>query len=527
MKKLILTIITLFIYSSCTKEEFRAPVNSSKVSTSAKESYSSQSCADFTYVRPPVDLLFLWDNSTSSIYINNEAKIALNKVISYVSDRFDYNVMMAPLIGTGNNNSAFFSRSGITPGSGITKIDKSQAASYLDLFPKAQGSYENGVTRTVDLLHANQSNGVFRQNAYTLIVIMSNDDDNSWVDPNATYEFDPYRRDQYLKGKSHDLLCLRGNYNSSTGLHSSMFSRYGSNCSGAPSLNSLMMRFISISALFPQNLCSVSSNLTQNYVYQKTSEYIYSTPYTNNYTFPPAVVVNPEETADHFNICRGNFTHIFDGVNNAITDAVIAHEYKYWPLAPSGQEIDPSSLSVTMSNGSTFSAIPNTVQIVRDPTGKNDRDINGNPVTGYRIVDAAGTYDTRYLPTPGEAYSGQVIELFGQAKVTYPSCLLINFTEPDSYYAYVHLADRPLESSIELKINGNIISQGGLNGWELIKDGSSPRWMSNFNIKVISPTNLNQKLPGEYKTGYFLRLSGSAIYSNNANIEVNYQPSVL
>jgi hypothetical protein len=526
MKKLTILILSMLLYS-CAKDEFRSPINSNPYQTSAKESFSSQSCADFTYVRPPVDLLFVWDNSTSSLFFDTKVKQALNNIINNISDRFDYNVMMAPLLGNGNTGSYFFSRSGLNPGSGITTIDKSQAANYLDQFPKVQGSYENGVSRVVDLLHNNQTNGVFRQGAYTLVVMMSNDDDNSWVDPNATYEFDPYRRDQYLNGKSHDLLCLRGNYDSAnSGLYSSLFSRYGSNCAGAPAINSMMMRFISISALFSPNSCTASSQVTTNYIYRKTSEKIYSTGYTNSYSNPQTIVMHQEEGPDAFNICYGNYLNVFDGVNNAITDAIIAHEYRFWPLAPAGQEIDPASLNVTMSNGSTFQAIPNDVQIVRDLTGKNDRDNNGNPVHGYRIVNGVGTFNTRFLPTQGEPYTGQVIELFGNAKVTYPACLLINFTEPDAYYGYVHLADRPLESSIELRINGNVITQGGPNGWELLKDGTAPRWLSNFNIKIVSPSDFTPKTPGDLKTGYFLKLSGSAIYSNNAKVEVNYQPTL-
>lgn len=510
---------------SCAKQEFIPPNNFDTTQTAEKKTGSSQSCAQFTYVRPPVDLLFLWDNSTSSIYLNDQTKQALNSVVSQISERFDYQVMMAPLMGNGNNEAVFFSRSGHNPGSGITTISQASAGAYIDQFSKVNGSAENGVQRSVDLIRNNQSNGVFRKNAYTLVITMSNDDDNSWVDPNSNYEFDPYRRDLYTKAKAHDLLCMRGNYTPSS-LYNSTFSTFNSSCSNAPKLDAIMMRYVSISALFSQNSCSVSSQLTQNYVYKRISEYIYGTSYSNGFTFPPAVVVNSEEHSDHFNICRGNFANIFDGVNNAITDAVIAHVYKYWPVtSDSSTELDESSLTVTMSNGSTFDQIPNSVSIIRDDFGKNDRDNYGNPVNGYRLVSNPTTVNTRFLPTPGEAFTGRVIELFGTAKVTYPACILTTYSEPDSYFGYVHMADRPNEATISLKINDNVIPKGGTNGWELVKSGSSPQWYSNFNIRIQSPGDYTPKTPGTFKTGYFVKVNGSAVYSNNAKVEISYSPS--
>jgi len=511
---------------SCAKEEFIPPTSTDSIQTSEKKSGTAQSCAQFTYVRPPVDLLFLWDNSTSSIYLNDQTKASLNNVINYISERFDYNVLMAPLMGSGNSQAAFFSRSGHVPGSGISTIPKSSAASYLDQFSKVQGSAENGAQRAVDLIRTNQANGVFRQNAYTLVITMSNDDDNSWVDPSSSFEFNPHRRDRYVKAKAHDLLCMRGNYSTSSGFYDSEFSTFNSSCSNAPKLNATMMRYISISALNSQNSCAVSSQLTENYVYKRVSEYIYGTSYTNGFSFPPAVVVNPEEHSDHFNICRGNFAHLFDGVNNAITDAVIAHVYKYWPItSDSSMEIDPSSLEVVMSNGSVFSQIPDSVSIIRDSFGKNDRDSVGNPVTGYRLVNNPVTVNTRFLPTVGEAFTGKVIELFGEAKVTYPACLLVNYSEPSAYYGYVHLADKPNESTIVLKINGIDIPQGGANGWELVKSGGQPEWKSNFNIRIQGPGNYSPRTPATLKTGYFLKVNGTAVYSNNANVQVTYRDS--
>ncbi|EQC48198.1 hypothetical protein M899_2797 [Bacteriovorax sp. BSW11_IV] len=515
MKIKLLKIIALLLLFSCGKEQFSVNRNVDQGSTPEKNNIGTYACANYTLVRPQVDLLFLWDNSSSQTYTRAEVKQALNKVIDYVSSRFDYHIMMAPLIGTGNTSSYFFSYNYFNPGSGIQVINKESASSYLGSFQTGGATKEAGVTRAVDLLATNQSNQVFRKNAYTIVVLMSNDDDNSYVsgDFGGTQN-----QDAYVRGKTHDLLCLRGAY---SGSYHNDKSKYYANCSNATSLNSSMMRFISISALGTSSSCSATVGMFRSgTTYRAVSQNIYGATYDGNLANVPSDQSSRTmyygEGNDAYDICRGEYAHIFDGVNNAITDTVLKHKYKYWPIAKTNENVDESEIIVKTNSGQEFLPI----------TGATT--VNGQEVTGYKFLGNVNlTRDTRYFPTSGEPYTGKMIELFGAAKdVVWPDCFKVTAKTPTLYYGYVALTQgKPAESTINLKINGQTISQSTVNGWQLIKSGSQPQFISNQNILVTSPTNSTPVVPGEYQSGYFLKLYGSAIMSSGSTYTIDYEPA--
>lgn len=517
MKKIII-LLTLLITYSCSKEEFLPPINSSSSSASSTSSSSTSSCAKFTYVRPPVDLLFIWDNSTSSIYLNSATKTALTNLINSISERYDYNVMLAPLIGSGNNEAYFFSRAGTTPGNGITTIQKSQAASILDSFTRASGSFESGTQRAVDLIKNNISNGAFRSNAYTLVITMSNEDDDGYQESGCSYCFNPDRQQKFIKAKAHDLLCMRGNYSPSSYYQSGM-STFNSSCSDAPKLNSLMMRYLTVTANQEAANCSVSKKLTKAVVYPGVSKNIYNEPYTNGFDF-----LRPGYLADQFDICTGDYVNIFSGVNDAISDAILAHQYRYWPLSDSNTEVDIESISVTKSNGNVYYPIDDSVTITRDLDGTDDKDSSGNKISGFRYV-GNGTFNTRFLPTAGESYTGQAIELFGDAKVQYPECLLISSSTVTQYFGYAAISDKPNESTIKVTKNGVNIPQSSSNGWELVKSNGVAVKYTNYNIRITSATDTTPMTPAVYKTGYLIKLNGTSIYKSGDTIKVNYSSS--
>ena len=72
-------LILLILMVSCGKELFRAYKNSSNTTSTSLNNYSSSLCTNHTLIRPPVDLLFIWDNSTSTTFLNDGTKTALNK----------------------------------------------------------------------------------------------------------------------------------------------------------------------------------------------------------------------------------------------------------------------------------------------------------------------------------------------------------------------------------------------------------------------------------------------------------------
>ena len=477
LNKWSLFLLTLLI-ASCGVEQFGVGKQSADVTTSPITNGSNFSCADHTFIRPPVDLLFIWDNSTSTRFLSDSTKQALSNTINYISDRFDYQVLMAPLIGSGNSNTYFFSKSGLMP-SGTNVISKDSAAQVISSFPSVSGNAESGAKRARDLLRGNISNGVFRQNAYTVVILMSNEDDNSFVTGN--YGATNSQKTSYANALSHDLLCIKGNYQGSS-LRTSA-SMYDSNCSGAPSLNSSMMRFLTIA---PSYGCQ--SYFEANKVYKTISQNI-------------AAEQGYIQT-DYTDICNGNYANIFNQVNNVIADQVVKHKYNFWPVAGNEVEIDPSTIVVTKDNGSNVSS---------------------SSINGFSYIGKKSNKNTRYFPSAGEPYTGHMIQLNGTAEVTFPSCLQISYQSPKDYFGYCHMPSKPLEDSIEVYIDGQLISDSK---WSLVTDGgSNPQYSSNKNIKITSSTDFSASTPGVYKSGYFVKLNSDSVYSNSQTCNIRYSTS--
>lgn len=508
--KIITTLLLAMTFIGCSKEQVSTSRKVETSNTNPIQLNSSKTCSSFTLIKPQVDFLFLWDNSSSTTFINNQTKQALNNSIDLISSRFDYHILLAPLIGAGNNYAKFVSETPVGLGSEALgmKIDRSQAANSLN-FPTAQGTYENGVERVRELLALNMSNGVFRQNAYHVVVVMSNEDDNSWI--NGAYPTS-YDRDQYIKTKLHQILCLRGNYYPPAGM---------GGCSGG-NLNSLQMRFISLVAKTHQ--CGGSQpSWDQNRVYKEISSKIYTQPYSNGTPMPtdqgsPAPDPDGVVPFDTYDICNQDFVHLFDGINNSIQDTLIQHKYDYWPVATSGASaIDPNEVKVYKDG----------VEVMRlnEPViGSQD---------GFSFINSVQTVNTRYEPTAGEPFTGYVVRLYGNARVTYPECMTVQTQSPKEYYGYIALQAKPVESSITLKINGVSISQNSTNGWQLVKSGGNPTYFSSKNIKITGPgqfcpsssTNYCEGTPASLKSGYMIQLFGNSVYSNGAAIELNYLPA--
>ena len=268
------TIIGLGIalsLSSCGEESFSTKSKSDGLVTNTITTNSSSSCASFTLVKPKVDFLFLWDNSTSTTFINNDTKEALAQVVENISDRFDYHVMLAPLINntsdTNHQANLIASNTNGLSGSAINMmIPSSSASAALNSFDDAQGSLESGISRSVKLIKDNYTNGIFRRKAYTYIVVMSNQDDNSWqVGKSQPDESD---RTAYVADETKTLLCLRGNYLPSSG-----------NCTGL-NLNAIQLRFMNITSFTDNDSsCSGVSSVKRGKTYQNVSEIIYDEPY--------------------------------------------------------------------------------------------------------------------------------------------------------------------------------------------------------------------------------------------------------
>lgn len=495
---------------SCAKEEFTANKGRQSSAVSAAPTTSLTSCAQHTLISPKVDVLLLWDNSSSALFINSSTKSSFNQLITSVSENFDYHILSAPLISTNSSNSLYeaslVAKNASSVSGNATGIlrTKDQAASSLN-FTSVSTSSEPGIDRVTSIIEANRSNGIFRNDAYTIIVVMSNGDDTSCENETMYNQCTTSQAISLLQPKINKLLCLRGNSS-------------GSSCSGITTMNSSMMRFINISALTSCNSAFGKINTR----YREVAKKIYEAPYNNGWPLPNDNL-NPFTSGgiqypDSYNICSISFSNIFDGVNNAIKQTLIKHVYDYWPVAGLTDSVDPDTIRVTRIgiNNVATDLINNSYS-------------SGTPTSGFRYIGDQINHSTRLLPTVGEPFTGKMIQLFSPPstygthdQVIYPECLKVTYTATQSKYGYIYLQNgEPHVSTIEVRVNGNLVPQNATNGWN---------YMGLQLIGAIDTNNykiVNYPYSSPPQSGYFLRLNGTAQFSNSGSNTVSvYYTSV-
>jgi hypothetical protein len=245
-----------------------------------------------------------------------------------------------------------------------------------------------------------------------------------------------------------------------------------------------------------------------NSAYRDVAKLLYETPYTNGW--PTANdQLNPDLAGfpDSYNLCTIDFNHVFDGVNGAIKQTIIKHVYDYWPVASATDSIDPDTLLITRDDG----------KVLTNNSGV------ANPVDGYKYVDIVQTKNTRFFPTPGEPFTGKMIQLFGtngNDKVIYPQSLTVSFDPVKSKFGYIYLKNgEPMPTTIEVKINGNTVPQNATNGWDYM--GLQFTQSLDAAFKVID-------LPAGATSGFIIRLNGSYQFQNKVgsgiSVNVFYNP---
>lgn len=495
IKFFIILTSALMLASSCGVEEFASKKKKDSTQISAIQTNTQSACSNFTYIKPKVDFLFLWDNSSSAVFINDQTRQALNQTIDLISNRFDYHIMLAPLVVP--NGASVNSYAGLivsdTPSGEMTstalsmRIDRSAAQNHLSTFPSV-GSSEYGTQRAIDLLNTNKTTSpgalknAFRYGAHTIVVLMSTEDDDGVFQTAGSNEYN--KLTNFVSQKTSSLNSIKN------------------------SLDSLQLRFFSIVRKRECNQNYAPMNpFAFSEAYRRVSEQVF---YSQSPL--PADIGN---NRDSFDLCDiSDFTKVFDGINNSIQDFILGHKYNYWPVAQAGANIDPNEITVT-KDGVSYPQVSEPVF--------------GNP-DAFSFSNSVQTVNTRFEPDSGEPFTGYVVKLYGNAQVTYPECMSVRTQTVLEWYGYAHLQSKPVEASIQLKIDGVPVSQcpsnpSGCNGWELIKSGSGPTYISNQNMRITAPNNFTPKSPGMVKSGYFLKLHGNAAYSNGQSVSVIYDPS--
>jgi hypothetical protein len=495
MKNSLFLIALLLIASSCSKEEFAVNKGTQTSSTSAVTTTTSQSCAQSTLISPKVDILMVWDNSSSFNFVTSATKSSMTNLITTVSENFDYHILSVPLVpaNTANLYEASLvvkSKTGLTGSAAtIANLDKTSAVANL-AFTQGVGSAERGVDRVTEVIQNNRSNGIFRNDAYTIIVIMSNEDDKGCEIDTGQSSCSAYDKGIYTTKRKAKLLCLRGNANASS---------YSCSDLGVTSnLNSTMMRFINIS---PLTMCTSGFNKT-NSIYRDVAKALYEAPYTNgwptsNDDLSPDLAGYP----DSYNLCSIDFSHIFDGVNTAIKQTLLKHKYDYWPVADSSASVDPDSIRVVRSDGKILT----------------NRAANTTATDGYELIlDSSGNaatltnQNTRYEPTAGEPYTGKMIKLYGSEsddKIVYPDCLTVTYSAVKTTIGYLYLSyGEPAESTIEVRLNGSVVPKSTTNGWD---------YMGLQYISALDSTLKVVDLPSGATSGYIIRFNGTYKKTNS------------
>lgn len=474
-------IIIILALASCGKEEFSVNKATDGYKTKELKHYTSSYCSSFTLIKPKVDFLFLWDNSPSQRYVSNATRIALNNTIKLISNRFDFRILLAPLIG--NDFDRYFFLWTENP-QGLTdyakqKMISDNPGSKLNLIMSTYtgSAREGGITRAIDIIGHYRQHNVFRQNAYLIIVLMSNGDDNTFLQNVGLNIASQELENGYLDNKMNELRNIRDNV-----------------------LHNEQLRFISVVA---HTKCY--NTYKPGRVYMNMSSRVYSDPFPTGDPRKRPTDQGSRNYPDSYNICSiSDFRHLFDGINNSIQATIIKHKYDFWLISDNiNKPINTDAIKVTK-------VFPGKVKqnIPKKTSGTSN---------GFSYFK--GTQNTRFSPTPGEPKTGHLIQLFGNSIVTYPECLVINTQDPTDYYGYIQLTNKPYPSSILLTINDIEIPESDSNGWQYVG------YKKSQNIKIKSPSEPNTEgKPPDYRTGYFLKLHGSAIHSNGAKIEVMYDP---
>jgi hypothetical protein len=484
-------ILSFILLAACTKQEFQANRSFQNSTIDSVSTTSAKLCSSYTLVKPKVDILMLWDNTSSFNFVTPETKASMKNLINSVSENFDYHVLSAPLVpaqaGQLFDSILVTSDTSSVNGNASSILkNKDEAISSLS-FSTGKGSAETGIDRAYSLITENRSNGIFRDGAYTIIVLMSNEDDKGCELSTGYTSCTTTDKNNYLSEKKQKFLCLRGNTSSF-------------NCGSYPTLDATMMRFITIA---PLTACTNGLNKI-NYSYKTLSKFIYESSYNNGW--PNATDhLNPDVAGyfDSYNLCTADFSNIFSGVNTAIKQTVIKHIYDAWPVASSSTSVDPDTIVVTREDGKILT----------------NRSNESNPIDGYIYIGDQVNHSTRIYPTSGEYFTGKMIQLFGSNNndlIVYPHCLTVTFQGVKSKYGFIYLENgEPYTPSIEVTINGNLVPQSTTNGW------------SYMGLQYTSALNSNYKianLPAGMASGYFIQLNGSYQINNStsASVKVYY-----
>lgn len=472
MKKLFLNLIGLTFLFSCGEEALITKDQNEVFKSQDLQAFELSTCSQMTFRKPPVDILYVIDNSGSTLAGSFQSiKTQIQKTVNTISNEFDYHIYFAPLHPAPSDSIQGYPLMISDPDSipSLASVNLTTSDN-INMFAQASGNNEEyGFERAKNLINYNRSNGIFRNNANTIVVMISNGDDTesqTTIQGNKVFDSQKYSQ-------------IREEYKKFT-------STYAQVNSVSNPLNAQSFRFISLVAH------SSCNSWVKGSTYKMMSQDIYE---YQNFT-------DNNSGKDSVDLCSQNYATLFSTVNNSIQAVVEGHKYDHWKISSSSEasiQTDDISVSKLKKDGSTEVIQPDST--------------NGFEYLGFKT-----NQKLNYAPTDAnETATGLIIKLNGNARVEYPDCLIAKTRTPTEYFGYFAIPREPDLATVKVEVNGKAQPQSVGNGWTYLG------WRDTQNIKVPGPTNVSIT-PELNKSGYMLQLHGDAIFTNGDTIKVYYKP---
>jgi hypothetical protein len=473
--------LTLLLFmASCGSEQFGTTPQSTSSTPNPVSIYDQASCTSRTLIKPQIDFLYVVDNSTSNNYISSSIKSEIQNTLSSISDKFDYRVIGTPLLETAGGNDDFqvFAKD---PSFNHPK-EVASVSQFTFFSNQVPGSNEPGLRRIIEFLGAHQTDGLFRQNAYLFIIVVSNGFDTeieTIVNANGQTGFTTNGSSIFTQRKNSLL----------------QFKNY---------FSSQQLRLFSI---VPHSACQAGWRAaTRSYV-QMSQDLYYQPPFPSDQSGRTGQGM----PADSYNLCGGTVSQVFASVNSAIDQITIPHSYKYWPI--------------TSTNG-TIDTQPGKIKVYKKQPNGSQMELTSG-WSYYQNPNFPGPIETRVDASTGVTIAGEpssarhLIEFSSGSYPTYPDCISVTTLSNLEYFGYVVLPKIPKPESVVLKIRGQTI-QRSLNG-------TDPGWFleSSWQTKNIKVAHDGYPdTPVVIQSGYMLKLiGGSNYYKSGDSVEIDYIPA--
>lgn len=479
----VLNLLLTVGLAGCGSEQFGSTPQSQSNPIKNQEVLETSSCSTYTLVKPKVDILYVVDNSFSTVYMGPEIKNSIKKTVDSISQQFDYRVIGTKLLS--NNHQDYQVLTNSTDLTGLPPAPKRITNSnQFDFFNSPAEGTESGLNRVYSFMNAHKD-GLFRKGAYHLVILISNGADQT------VEESYPYPSTTQPK-----IFCADNPKPQYSCTGQTVFDqRKASLLNLKSALQSQQFRLFAVTAATG---CKKEGFKPSEESYRKMAQHLYAESGASD-----------SATEDRFDLCgSGTLSSIFASVNSSIQQVEVPHVYRYWPITFANDN-DSASLN------------PADMQVIKYNNNGTQQVLSHNTHWTTYVHSGSSNLNTRELPTPGEPAPGKHFVRFkDNSLITYPDCVLIKSHTKKEYFGLIALNKRPIVSSIIVKINGIDVPKSDTDGWSY-SDASQPM---TTDTKVYPNGNADQQ--PVIKSGFMIKLNGRH-YESGDKVDVYYLPASI